>query len=571
MDLAIRNATIVDGTGRARYGGDVGISGGKIVAVGVVAGRAREEIDASGLVVAPGFIDCHTHYDAQVKWDAMLSPSVYHGITTAIMGNCGFTLAPLSGRKADLDYLLPMLAKVEGMPLRSLEATIRPTWRTFGEFLDGLDGTLAINTVFLAGHSTIRRYVMGDRAVGNEATADEIAAMVELLRQAMREGAAGFSTTIGFAHLDHNGDPVPSRWANDEELITLSEAVKDFEGTWLEMNPSGAPWQRQRELLTEMSLRGQRALNWNLVVVRAESQEALNEQIELGRYAAERGARIYGLVPAVPIKNVINFRTGMLLEMLDGWQDLIQAPHDAKLRLMRDPALRRRLEAGLKASYWRAALTEDVGDMKIEHLISVKNARWIGHTISEYAAEAGSSAFDALFDLAIEEDLWLSFSPPDIGSDEASNKLRGEIWQNDYFLIGGSDAGAHIDAINTFAVSTQLLGEGVRKLGLITLEEAVRRITSLPADAFGITGRGRIAIDAAADLVAFDPDSIDCGPITMRNDVPGGETRLYSESIGVEHVIVNGVPVAANNRPTGRLGGKVLRSGKDTFTVPLMN
>jgi N-acyl-D-aspartate/D-glutamate deacylase len=569
-DLKITGGTIIDGTGAAGYRGDVGVRDGKIIAVGQIDGRGKEEIDADGAVVSPGFIDCHTHYDAQAMWDPMLSPSVYHGVTTVLAGNCGFTLAPFSGRKADADYLLAMLARVEGMPLTSLEAAVKPTWHSFGEYLDAIDGKLAINTGFMVGHSALRRYVMGDRAVGSQATPDEIQAMANLLRKSIAEGGTGFSTTISYSHSDHNGDPVPSRWATDEEILTLSAVVSEYPGTWMELLPATGGWgDRQYELSTAMSLAGQRMVNWNLMVVDARLQSIVEAQLKTGYYAAERGAKVYGLVPAVPIKNVINFRSGVQLDLLPGWNEFVHLPDHEKLAAMQDPAMRARLQESVEKNARSAGLPSDFGLMLIEHVRSARNKKWVGRLTRDYAAEVGLPPFDALFQLAVEEELQLSFSGPELGGDEASWSMRPDIWRDEYSLIGGSDAGAHLDAINTFALSTQLLGEGVRKRGLLPLEEAVWRITGRLADIFGLTGRGRIREGAVADLVVFDPDRIDCGPIVERHDLPQGETRLYAESLGVNHVIVSGVPVAAGNSPTGRLGGKVLRSGRDTQTVPL--
>lgn len=568
-DLKVVDAQIIDGSGAPRFRGEIGVRNGRIVAVGIVDGDADEVIDAKGAVVSPGFIDCHTHYDAQVFWDPLISPSVYHGVTTVLSGNCGFTLAPLSGRQEDTDYLLAMLAQVEGMPLKSLESAIRPTWRSFGEYLDRIDNGLAVNMAFLVGHSALRRHVMGDRAVGHEATPAEIEAMAALLRQSLAEGGAGFSTTKSYSHSDHNGDPVPSRWATDEEILALAAVVAEFPGTWLELLPPLIDPPHAYELSTAMSLAGQRAVNWNVLVVNSEAPERLASQLRMGTYAAERGARVYGLVQTTPMKNVINFRTGMQMELLEGWNAFIHLPYDDKLAAMRDPAARRTLEAAKDASFRRSGLPQDFGLFLIEHVASERNSRWIGKRIAEYAAATGKTPFDALFDLAIEEDLQFSFSPPATGDDEEAWKIRGQVWQDEHCLIGASDAGAHLDAINTFAVATQLLGEGVRRRGILSLEEGVRRITSHLADAFGLTDRGRIVPGAAADLVIFDPETVDCGPIAMRNDLPGGETRLYADAVGVHHVIVNGVPVAADNTPTGRTGGRVLRSGLDTYTVPL--
>lgn len=566
-DLKIVDAVIVDGTGAPRFHGDVAIKDGRIAAVGKAEGEAAEVIDARGALVSPGFIDCHTHYDAQVFWDPTISPSVYHGVTTVLSGNCGFTLAPLSGRKADTDYLLAMLAQVEGMPLNSLKAAIDPNWTSFGEYLDRIDDGLAVNMAFLVGHSALRRHVMGERAIGHEATPEEIDAMATLLRKSIEEGGAGFSTTKSHSHSDHNGDPVPSRWASDEEILALASVVREYPGTWLELLPPLGDPQHACELATNMSLAGQRAVNWNVLLVTAKHPERMAMQLRLGTYAAERGARVYGLVQAVPMKNVINFRTGIQIELLEGWNEFIHLPHDYKLAAMRDGAIRRKLEAAKDASFQRSGLPQDFGLLRIEHVGSERNAHWVGRHIADYAAATDKTPFDALFDLAVEEDLDFSFSPPGTGDDEESWKMRGEIWQDENCLIGASDAGAHLDAINTFAVGTQLLGEGVRRRGILSLEEGVRRITSHLADAFGITDRGRILPGAAADLVIFDSDTVDCGPIAMRNDLPGGETRLYAESIGIHHVIVNGVPVAEGNRPTGRSGGRVLRSGADTYTV----
>lgn len=568
-DLKVVGAVIVDGSGAPRFTGDIGVKEGRIVAVGKAEGNAREIIDAKGAVVSPGFIDCHTHYDAQVFWDPLITPSVYHGVTTVLSGNCGFTLAPLSGRKADTDYLLAMLAQVEGMPLKSLETAIEPSWNSFGEYLDRIDDGLSVNMAFLVGHSALRRHVMGDRAVGHEATAEEIEEMAALLRKSLSEGGCGFSTTKSYSHSDHNGDPVPSRWATKEEILALSSVVSEFPGTWLELLPPLHDPQQSYELSTAMSLAGQRAVNWNVLIVTSQSPERLASQLRMGSYAAERGARVYGLVQAVPMKNMINFRTGIQLELLDGWNDFLHLPHDWKLAVMRDPASRRKLEKAKDASFQRSGLPEDFGLLLIEHVGSEHNSHWIGKSIADYSRAVGKGPFDALFDLGIEEDLQLSFSPPAMGADDEAWKIRGEVWQDEHCLIGASDAGAHLDAINTFAVATQLLGEGVRKRGILSLEEGVRRITSHLADAFGLTGRGRIELGAAADLVIFDPDTIDCGPINMRDDLPGGETRLYAESVGVLHVIVNGVPVAAGNAPTGRTGGRILHRGTDTHTVPL--
>jgi N-acyl-D-aspartate/D-glutamate deacylase len=570
MDQALRNATIVQGTGKPRYAGDIGVSYGRFVAIGKIDGTAREEIDVGGAVVSPGFIDCHTHYDAQISWDDMLAPSVYHGVTTVIAGNCGFTLAPLSGRPEDVEYLLGMLSTVEGMPVRALRETVKPDWRSFGEFLDRFDGKLAINTAFMVGHTALRTCVMGERAVGHEATPEDLEAMVALLRRSLAEGGMGLSTTTSVSHSDHNGDPVPSRWASEEELLTLARAVRDYPGTWIEIVPGVGPFgEKENRLVTELSLAAQRPVNWNAMFVDVRRKPLIDSQLEMGRYAAERGARVYGLTPGGPLKGFLNFRSGFTFAMLDGWKPFVRLPDAEKIAAMKDPEYRARLKAGAENPNNPAQVLSGIENYVIEDLRTEKNAAWRHRTIGDYAAATGKTPFDALFDLAVEEELALTFSGPPMGADDASWDMRSEIWRDEHIILGGSDAGAHLDMFNTFALTTQLLGEAVRERGVVSLEEGVRRITSEQADVFGLEHRGRIAEGAVADLTVFDPDTVACGPIAMRNDLPCGEARLYGDAIGVHHVIVGGVPVAADNRPTGRKGGRMLRSGRDTRTVPL--
>ncbi|TAL00834.1 MAG: aminoacylase [Rhodospirillaceae bacterium] len=573
MDLVLRNARLIDGSGRPSTTGDLGILNGRIAAMGKMDERAKEEIDVRGAVVAPGFIDVHTHYDAQAFWDPLLTPSIYHGVTSVIAGNCGFTLAPLSGDPEDTDYLIRMLSRVEGMPLAALRQAVKPDWRSFGEFLGKLDGKLALNTAFMVGHSALRRTAMGARAVSEAATADDLEKMKVLLRHSLAEGGMGFSTTVSATHSDYEGKPVPSRWADRDEILALCRVVNEFPGTWLEM-VFGVPVFSEREysLATDMSLAAGRALNWNLLTISGASTVETDSQLQAGDYAKARGARVYALVTAGVPKAILSFMSGFLMDTIPGWMDVIILPPKQRIAALADPQVRAKLRQGLDE-----APPKSIGQRlrnpepyQIEGVNLPKNMRWVGKTVGEYAAFAGKPAFDALLDLAVEEELRMSFSinVPENRTDTAWQR-RVAAWRDDRCIIGGSDAGAHLDMLDTFAFSTQFIGGGVRERQLLPLEEAVHRITGLPAERFGLTGRGRLEVGACADIVVFDPDKIGCGPVAMRPDLPAGESRLYADAYGVSDVIVNGVPVVRNGEATGKLGGRVLRSGRDTQTVPL--
>lgn len=571
MDLVIRNGTVVDGSGRPRFKADIGITDGTISAIGKIAARGDEEINADGAVVSPGFIDVHTHYDAQIFWDPMLSPSVFHGVTTVIAGHCGFTLAPLSGRAEDTDYLLRMLSRVEGMPLSTLRQAVKPDWQSFGQYLDAIDGKLAINTAFLVGHSAIRRAVMGERALTDQATSEELTQMRDLLRCSIEQGGVGFSTTVAPTHNDYEGNPVPSRVATREEIISLAGVLSSLPGTWLEIVFGVHEMNEEHySLATDMSLGADRPINWNAVLIDSRKPELLDCKLRASDYARERGASVVALVPATPMITLLNFVNLFVLDLIPGWSQMIPMTLAERRKALADPEFRSQLKEGArKENENPSSLIGDLTAVVIDGMSLPQNQHWNGKLLSECARDQGKDALDALFDLVVEEDLGVSLSRPAESTDDKSWSIRGELWRDPRCLIGGSDAGAHLDMLNSFAFSTQLLGEGVRRRELLTLEDAVYRITALPAASFGLIGRGIIAEGAAADLVIFDPDTVDCGPIAMRNDLPGGEKRLYADSIGIHHVIVGGQTVAKNNQSTGNMAGKVLRSGRHTETVPI--
>jgi N-acyl-D-aspartate/D-glutamate deacylase len=572
LDLKITGGTIVDGSGAARYQGDVGVRDGRIVAVGNVAEDARETIDATGKIVAPGFIDVHTHYDAQVFWDPALSPSCFHGVTTILGGFCGFSIAPMSPEAAD--YLMKMLARVEGMPLETLQMAVPWSWRSFGEFLASFEGRVGLNAGFFAGHSAIRRVVMGERAVGETCTPEELEQMKALLDQSLEQGALGFSSTISASHNDGDGNPVPSRWADYSEIVELARVVSRHEGTGLEFLPDvdfgpGVP-----ELITDLSLAGNRPVNWNALIVMGTNPEArARAQLAVSDFARERGGEVIALtVPCTPAA-FVNFKTGFALDVNPGmWREMFKWPVEERIeRLRNDPALRQQLKddvAGVSDEGMMSFVSR-IHEYQVASVTAEQNKKYEGRLIGDIAAEEGRDPLDVMLDIALDDDLTAVFIPNFGSNDHESYVLRGKIWQDDRTLIGASDAGAHMDMIDTFSFSTTVLQQGVRNHGVISLEDAVYQMTDRPARYMGLIDRGLLAPGYHADIVVFDEASVGCGPTYPRYDVPGNQFRLYAEAEGISHVIVNGVEIVRNGEHTGKLPGKVLRSGTDTRTVAL--
>ena len=567
LDLVIRNGRVVDGSGAPARSADVGIRGDRIAGIGEIREAGRQEIDAAGRVVCPGFIDVHTHYDAQVFWDGTCSPSLFHGVTTVFGGNCGFSIAPLVPQAGE--YLMRMLARVEGMPLESLQTGVPWSWRSFGEYLDLLEGRLAVNAGFMVGHSALRRVVMGERAVGHAANAAEQDAMVELLRRSLAEGGVGFSSTISPTHNDADGQPVPSRHASRDELIALARAVRDFPGTTLEFLPGlGLFSEEQKRLMTDLSLAARRPLNWNVLAASAGSEEMVAAQLSASDYARERGAEVIALtVPQSPTVR-INLQSGFIFDALPGWAELFRLPIEARKQRLSDPAERKRLDASANSE--AAGLLRGVArweNLRIVEAFTPETKRWEGRSVGELASETGQTPMDAMCEMAIADDLRTSFMLAGAADRPEDWAARGRVWRDDRTVIGASDAGAHLDMIDTFAVPTQVLGNGMRRHQVIALEEAVRQLTDVPARLYGVRERGRLEVGWRADLVVFDPATIGCGPTYTRFDLPAGAGRLYADALGIEHVLVNGVQVVREGKHTGALPGTVLRSGRDTETV----
>jgi N-acyl-D-aspartate/D-glutamate deacylase len=566
LDLLIRGATIVDGTGAPARPGDVGVRDGRIVAADGE-GAART-VDAAGLVVAPGFVDIHTHYDAQLLWDPTASPSPLHGVTTVVGGNCGFALAPLAGadRDDDADYLARLMARVEGIPLPALLAGVPWDWPSLSDYLGRFDGRIAVNAGFLAGHSVLRRVVMGRRAVGEEASEDDLVTMEAMLHECLAAGALGFSTSRASTHNDGDGQPVPSRFATDEELVRLAAVCRDHPGTQLECIIQGCLsgfTDAEVELLTELSRRADRPINWNVLAVRGGSNH--EHQLAASARAAERGGRIVALTLPGGAPPRLSFLTGFALDGLPGWRDTLGLPIPERTRALADPAVRAHLRE--RAASPEAGVLRSLAAWDRMVIMESPATRHEGRSVGELAAEDGRDPFDVLLDIVVADDLRTGFQPRFPAEPDDVWKLRADIWRDPYTVVGGSDAGAHLDMMCGATYSTFLVGECVRDKAVLTIEEAVHQLTDVPARLYGLTGRGRIAEGWAADLVVFDPARVGPGPMRTRADLPGGAARLYADAVGVEHVVVNGVEIARGGAFTGATPGTTLRSGRDTETV----
>jgi N-acyl-D-aspartate/D-glutamate deacylase len=566
LDLALRGGTVIDGTGAPRVRADVGIRERRIAAIGDV-GAAARDLDVEGLIVSPGFIDIHTHFDAQAFWDPLLTPSILHGVTTVFGGNCGFSIAPLSNDSAE--YVRPMLSRVEGMPIESLAAGVPWDWTTTEEFLERLEGRLALNSGWLVGHSALRAAVMG-RDAKSRATPAQLEAMRSLLRDGLRAGAMGFSSTTAVSHTDHKGEPVPSRFADTNELIALSRVVGDFPGTTLEFIPNVGRFESNDiETMTAMSAAANRPLNWNSLLVDGNGDDYVRHQLSAGDFATKRGARIVALAPVDSRHHLINLHSGFLFDALPGWDAFIALPPAERIAVLKDPARSAELERQA-ATVKGGGYISRIADWS--HLILVQTftptyEQFTQMAFGDIGLKLGRTAFEAFVEIAVADGLRTVVTVKDEGQDSATWQRRLAVWRHPNTVVGASDAGAHLDMADGFTYPTVMLGKAVRDLGLLPLEEAVMLLTSKPAALYGVRDRGVLRRGAWADLVVFDAARVGAGEVTTRFDLPAGAARLFAKAEGMQHVFVNGTEVLCQGEPTGATPGHVLRAGRDTATV----
>ena len=554
-DLVITNGTVVDGTGSARFKADVAVKGGSVAAIGRISGPAGTTIDAAGKIVCPGFVDPHTHYDAQITWDRVLSSSAEHGVTTVVMGNCGVGLAPC--RPGHRDLLTDDLVTVEGIDKAVLVEGVNWDWETFPEYIDAAERRgSALNLAFLAPVTPLRTYVLGAEANERAATPAETDEIVGMLADAMQAGAWGFTTTASRQHIGHGGKPLAARLASRDELGAYAGVLKRFQRGVIELALTKRYAELaddEEELLTFLLDASERPVTWlslnNLIEKPGATIEVLNRVGALIR----RGG-----IPQImtrPLLFDMNLRRPFQFTEMVSAQPLFDASFEKQMAIYADRGFREAFKEELKQGRKWATLAHNV------IIVSAENPalkKYQGSTVGQLAQERNLDPNDVFFDLAVQDALQIKFVVPraNTGPEELAELLR-----DSRTMIGLSDAGAHLDMLCESGYTTYLLGHWVREKGALTLERAIQRITSEPADFFGFKDRGRLRAGTAADIVIFDESQVN-SPLRPSpvKDLPAGGTRLYCKAEGISHVIVNGEMLYRDGRHTGALPGKVLRS-----------
>ena len=555
-DLLIRDGLVVDGSGMPAFHADVGIERGKVTEIGRLGGPAKRTIDAEGRAVAPGFIDNHCHFDAQVTWDPLCTFSPNHGVTTVIFGNCSLGLAP--ARPDDHEALAMMLSRVEAIPMESLEAGVAWGWATFPEYLDVLDRRLGVNAGVLMGHSAVRRYVMGEDACEREAaTGPELEAMKAIVREGVTEGALGLSFDRNTGHLDLLGRRIPGIVAPVEEIYELASALRGLSSGVLQCG-SAYPLEIRDGFATRMSDASGRPVVYNQLVYNATTPDAWRAHLDLVEQRVREGWRVYPVVNPRPQSTRFTMRNAQVFDRLPTWQAVMTGSDEQKLAAFRDPSMRRRLhaEAVEGENIPVTALPIRWEGVFVARPALEKNAGLAGKSVAQVAQEQDKDVLDAFLDLVVEETLATSFRNSQAGGD---NEAMAAMLGSPYTMIGLSDAGAHVVFEAGYGYSSVVLGHWVREERVLTLEEAVRKLSFMQASVYGLHDRGLLRPGMAADVVVFDPDTIAAEETDETHDLPGGLMRLRQLARGVDYTIVNGQTLMEGGEHTGAYPGRVMR------------
>ncbi len=560
-DLVIKNAMVIDGSGLPRYRADVGVRHGRIAMIGRIRERAREVIDADGHVVAPGFVDGHTHMDAQVFWDPLGTSSCWHGITSVVMGNCGFTLAPCPA--ADKHMVVRNLQRAEDIPPAAMEAGIDWAWTTFPEFLDTLESLpKGINYSGYIGHSALRTYVMGDRAFEQPATEDDLRAMKRELRDALRAGAIGFTTSRSPAHETPDGRPVASRAATWDEVRRLvgvmgelNAGIFELAGEGVDRAPGDPALREYHVRLRDLAVETGRPITFG-VFSRRGVPDVWRRYLALLDETAAAGGRMFAQVHSRWLSALLSFKTQLPFDRLPVWKELRALSLPEQRGKLRDPDVRRRLLEASGSRSDRRALGTEARDADYDSILVFDTVEGPHRTVAEVARERGQHPAETMIDLALARDLDLFFLQP-IANEDQDYAL--ELMRHPRTVTTFSDSGAHVSQLMDSSLQTHLLSHWVRAKQAFTLEQAVRMITLVPATLWGFADRGLIREGLAADLVVFDPETIAAEMPEVVDDLPAGARRLIQRTRGVAATVVNGEVLLRDGKHTGALPGQLLR------------
>ncbi|MDE0846451.1 MAG: N-acyl-D-amino-acid deacylase family protein [Actinomycetota bacterium] len=553
-DLKVTGGTIIDGTGAPRFLGDIGIKNGKIVAMGSAPSEAVRTIDATGKIVSPGFVDIHTHYDAQVMWDPMVSCSPWHGVTTIVMGNCGFSVAPT--RPEHRDLIMRTLENVEGMSVDALRAGLGDWgFETFPEYLDALQANgCAVNMAAMIGHTALRMYVMGEEATEREATAEEIATQRRLVTEALEAGALGFATSRANTHVGYEGRPVPSRVATPEEIIEIAQALGDVGGVMQATQGRGLSHDEFARVAETTGAN----VSWTALLASAVGPGSHLKDVEQAHALAARGLPVYPQVAVQPVQFDMSWKAPFIYEGMRLFQPVAQSDFE-----------------GRKAYYadqdWRALFKEKAGNggkigdrwARTEISSYPLDPSMEGRNVQQMADEMGQDPVDLMLDMALDANLDMRIVQDVLNHDRDE---IDELLHDATTVIGLSDAGAHASQLCDAKYSTEFLSTFVRDRQSFDLETAVHMLSQRPAQVFGIEDRGFLAEDGFADVVIFDADEVGHDGKRRVFDLPSGADRLISDAVGINAVIVNGTLIREDGADTvsssDALPGKLLRNGK---------
>jgi N-acyl-D-aspartate/D-glutamate deacylase len=565
LDLLIRNGTIVDGSGAARYHGDVGVRGDQIVEIGRIKSAAERTIEADGLIVAPGFIDGHTHMDAQVAWDRIGSCSCWHGVTTVIMGNCGFALAPC--RPAEREWFARCLTAVEDIPTEAMLAGIDWTWETFPEYLATVERLpKAINYGAYLGHSALRMYVMGKRALTEKATADDLSRMVVAVKEAIRAGAMGFSSSRATTHVTPDDTPVASRIADWSELDRLVGAMAELNAGVFQIGPDVSGGEAQRRFLArlkQLALESGRPMMFGTISSRqGDRPNPWTYQLDYLSECVAAGATIWGQTTTRSINAIFSLKSYLPFDVLPAWREVRRLPLEEQKRRLADPDTRRRLvadEARMKPRdnvfQGGGSATTDPRKPDYDNLYAMRGVDWDDPTVAELSKRRGKHPVEVMLDLVLENDNQVFVQPL---VNENPEHVLGML-KHPRTLATFSDSGAHVCQEMGSSLQTHMLSYWVRARQAFTLEEAVRRLTFDNAAAWELNDRGLVRTGYKADLVLFDEGRVRPAMPSVETDLPGGARRLVQKAEGIAAVVVNGQVTLEGGSPTGRVPGTLLR------------